>query len=276
MSRKIFTSGYRLGFMPFLSNIFTADKPDPATIKTAPVAEQLAKETGWDGIKAMFKTDEFGNITHELNSILQTTWLSLFAGLLYGGTLEGQKAYEKFMRNNQVTSFTTHLEAKRKLQDAITLALGKGAFKWGLKIGFFSTTYVATATVIQVYRGKYGIIEYAAAGAVAGFAYKFYSGPRGWIVGSGLGVVLGLVCGVTTLGILKLSGLSLQEARYYQYRWLESRNEAVKKGLASYMEKDDFAVIKMHNDEVGEAGKSLDNLDANVNSSSSSSTVKGD
>lgn len=45
----------------------------------------------------------------------------------------------------------------------------------------------AVSTVIQLYRGKYGIMEYVGAGAATGFMYKFNAGPRGWVVGSGLG-----------------------------------------------------------------------------------------
>lgn len=47
----------------------------------------------------------------------------------------------------------------------------------------FRTTY----TVIQKYRNKCGIVEYIAAGMTSGFLYKFNMGPRGWLVGAGLG-----------------------------------------------------------------------------------------
>lgn len=43
-------------------------------------------------------------------------------------------------------------------------------------------------TTMQVYRGKYGIVEYVCAGTVTGAMYKFNMGPRGWIVGGALGI----------------------------------------------------------------------------------------
>lgn len=55
---------------------------------------------------------------------------------------------------------------------------------WKLcKYLFFS----GISTLIQTYRGKYGIIEYVVAGGTTGALYKFNMGPRGWVVGGGLG-----------------------------------------------------------------------------------------
>lgn len=47
--------------------------------------------------------------------------------------------------------------------------------------------YRGISTTISVYRGKTGIVEYVAAGVVSGSLYKLNMGPRGWIVGGGLG-----------------------------------------------------------------------------------------
>lgn len=76
-----------------------------------------------------------------------------------------------------------------------------------------------------------------------------------------LGSSLGLVCGCLTQGILKLSGMSMEEARYWQYHWKQGKTEYWKKGVKEYMEKDEFAVIKLHNLEIGEEGKNIENLE---------------
>lgn len=41
--------------------------------------------------------------------------------------------------------------------------------------------------MIQTYKGEYGISEYVVAGGLTGTMYKFNMGPRGWVVGGGLG-----------------------------------------------------------------------------------------
>lgn len=50
-----------------------------------------------------------------------------------------------------------------------------------------------TYTIIQTYRNKCGIIEYVAAGVTSGVIYKFNMGPRGWVVGAGVGKLI--LCG---------------------------------------------------------------------------------
>ncbi|XP_057657999.1 RPII140-upstream gene protein [Diorhabda carinulata] len=244
--------------------LFDADKVQNVT-KTEQNTEKTLKETGWERVKKIFEADEFGNLTNEVTSILQVAAMSSFIGAIYGGVINSRSAYLEFMRSNEATSFENHLDAKRKLQDAVTISFGKGAFKWGWRITLFSTTFVAVSTIIQTYRGNYGISEYVVSGVVTGTMYKFNMGPRGWIVGGGLGGVLGFICGGCTYGLLKLSGLSMEEARYWQNKWTNDRSEYFRKGVADYLEKEDFAVIKMHNDQIGESGKNIDNLDKQEN-----------
>ncbi|CAH1969568.1 unnamed protein product [Acanthoscelides obtectus] len=187
--------------------------------------------------------------------------MSIFVGSIYGGVVNSRKAYVDFMKNNQATSFLDHFEAKKKLQDAVTISFAKGAFKWGWRITLFSSTFVAVSTMIQVYRGNYGISEYVIAGSTTGALYKFNMGPRGWIVGAGVGSVLGLACGCATVGLLKLAGMSIEDARYWQYQWKRGRMEYLRKGIEEHLDQDEFAVIKLHDVEVGEAGKDIENLD---------------
>lgn len=87
-------------------------------------------------------------------------------------------------------------------------------------------------------------------------------------------MVLGLICGGATLGILKVSGLSMEEARYWQYKWKDGPTEYVRKGREKYKETQDFPVVKLHNDEVGEAGKSIFNLDKDSNTKVDDKNVK--
>lgn len=65
----------------------------------------------------------------ELNSIYQAGFLGFLAGAFYGGFIHSRNAYENFMDKNQATAFKSHLDAKKKLQDQVTVNFAKGAFK---------------------------------------------------------------------------------------------------------------------------------------------------
>ncbi|XP_018579112.1 RPII140-upstream gene protein [Anoplophora glabripennis] len=266
MIRNTLQNGIKYAFLP-ISSWLDGDQLENRTPTEQEANKSLTeKETGWDRLKKMFEVDEFGNVSREVNSILQVGVFSLFIGGVYGGVINSRSAYLEFMQNNEATSFKSHLDAKQKLQDKVTISFGKGAFKWGWRLTLFCTSFVGISTAIQTYRGKYGIREYVIAGGMTGAMYKFNMGPRGWIIGGGLGSVLGLICGGTTIGLLKLTGISMEEARYWQYYLKHSRDEYFRKGMADYLQKEDFAVIKLHDDQIGEAGKDISNLDRNVNS----------
>jgi complex I assembly factor TIMMDC1 len=45
------------------------------------------------------------------------------------------------MDRNQATAFENHMDAKRKLQDKVTVSFGKNAFKFGWRLALFSVSY---------------------------------------------------------------------------------------------------------------------------------------
>jgi hypothetical protein len=204
---------------------------------------------------------EFGNLSKELVTITHVGAMSLFVGGVYGGIQNSKGAYMNFIQNNQATAFHDHIEAKKKLQDAVTKSFGRGAFKWAWRLSLFCTTFAGISTTISVYRGKTGIVEYVAAGVVSGSLYKLNMGPRGWIVGGGLGAVLGFTAGCVTLGLMKLTGMSMDEVYYWQQHWEQERSDYVNKGISDYLAKEEGEVIQDHNRRVGNAGKILENLD---------------
>lgn len=67
---------------------------------------------------------------------------STFCGILLGSYLHGKKAFVDFMENNQATQFANQMDAKRKLFDAVLLSTGKGAVKWGTRIGVFTFLFM--------------------------------------------------------------------------------------------------------------------------------------
>ena len=83
-------------------------------------------------------------------------------------------------------------------------------------------------TTISVYRGKSSIFEYIAAGSIAGSMYKFNMGLRGMAVGGLLGGGLGGVGGCISLLVMKLTGTSMEDVRYWQYKWKLERDQKIK------------------------------------------------
>ncbi|PSN37424.1 RPII140-upstream protein [Blattella germanica] len=207
---------------------------DPDKVEDSKTSQSIYKskenETGWDRLYMMYTKDEFGGISPELNSAFQAGYVGLFVGACYGGIINSKVAYVNFMERNEATAFRSHLEAKKKLQDQVTLGFGKGAFRWGWRLGLFSSTYVLITTTIAVYRGHSSIVEYTAAGALTGALFKCNLGLRGIVVGGGLGGVLGGIAGLASLGILKMTGMTMEEVRYWQHEWKTNREKRFRKG----------------------------------------------
>lgn len=66
---------------------------------------------------------------------------SLIGGL-YGGLYRSRMENHSYRYRNEATLYYSELAAKRELQDKMTLAFGKGAFFWGLRLSIFATTFV--------------------------------------------------------------------------------------------------------------------------------------
>ncbi|XP_067616664.1 RPII140-upstream gene protein isoform X2 [Eurosta solidaginis] len=188
-------------------------------------------ETGWDRLKDMFTIDEFGSISSELNSIYQAGFVGFLFGAIYGGVTKSRIAYLNFMENNQATAFKSHLDAKRKLQDEVTVNFAKGAFRWGWRISLFTSSYYGIITCISVYRGKSSIYEYICAGLVTGSLFKMHLGIRGMAAGGIVGGVLGSVAGAASLALLYASGTSMEDVRYFQYKWKVKRDNQVSEAM---------------------------------------------
>lgn len=83
-------------------------------------------------------------------------------------------------------------------------------------------------TTISVYRGKSSIYEYLTAGTITGSIYKVNMGLRGMAVGGLLGGSLGGIAGLISLLVMQLSGTSMEEVRYWQYKWRANRDANIK------------------------------------------------
>lgn len=213
-------------------------------------------ETGLDRLKEMFKINEYGEISSELNSIYQAGFCGFLFGAIYGGFINSRTSYEDFMNNNQASAFKSHLDAKRKLQNEFTLSFARGAFKWGWRVSLFTTSYFGIITLISVYREKSSIYEYLAAGGITGALYKVNMGLKGMTAGGVIGGGLGAIAGLASLGLLKLSGTSMEEMRYWQYKWRLERDDNVREAFKDQTSNKSEIIIT-HDANLGEAGKTV-------------------
>ncbi|KDR16313.1 RPII140-upstream gene protein [Zootermopsis nevadensis] len=234
------------------------DKVDSDTSQSF-YRRNIENETGWERLRLMYSSDEFGNLSPELNAAIQSGIMGIFIGACYGGIINSKNAYTDFIERNEATVFKNHLEAKKKLQDQVTIGFSKGAFRWGWRLGLFTSSYVLLTTSVSVYRGHSSIVEYIAAGGVTGALYKCNMGLRGMAVGGGLGSVLGGICGLVSLSVLKMTGLTMEEIRYWQYQWKEDR---YKQFIRSGDDNKENPLFTNHDKKIGPSGKNLESLDA--------------
>ncbi|KAH8284162.1 hypothetical protein KR054_011629 [Drosophila jambulina] len=216
------------------------------------LASKPLEETGLERLKHMFSIDEFGSISSELNSIYQAGFLGFLIGAIYGGVTQSRAGYMNFMENNQATAFKSHFDAKKKLQDQFTVNFAKGGFKWGWRVGLFTTSYFGIITCISVYRGKSSIYEYLAAGSLTGSLYKMNLGLRGMAAGGIIGGFLGGVAGATSLLLMKASGTSMEEVRYWQYKWRLERDDNIQQAVKKMTAGEEPELFKVHDQKMPE------------------------
>lgn len=60
-------------------------------------------------------------------------------------------------------------------------------------------------------------------------------GPRGMAAGAVVGSVLGIIAGSASMALIMLSGSTMEEARYWQYKWKTDRADAYREGFDKNM-----------------------------------------
>lgn len=85
-------------------------------------------------------------------------------------------------------------------------------------------------------------------------------GPRAILVGGGLGTLLGAVAGGVSLGILKLTGISMEEVRYWQYKFHEERQGKFKDIIKEHLEKEDPEIFREYKQRRRDMQHNLDSI----------------
>ncbi|RVE50965.1 hypothetical protein evm_004374 [Chilo suppressalis] len=208
-------------------------------IKTKP---GQAPENGWERVKRMYSQNEFGEVSAELTNVVHSSLCGAFIGACFGGFVISKDSYVYFLENNQATIFKSTGDAKKKLQDYVMIAFAKGAYQWGWRLGMFTGMFSLIATTMSVYRGETALVEYITAGALTGALYKANLGLAATLVGAGLGAALSTIAGLAILGILKVTGVTMDDIRKAMTKIKEARQDQLNQALekASEIKNDDL------------------------------------
>nr|SVE76083.1 EOG090X0FS6 [Daphnia hispanica] len=217
----------RLGLTIFgveiISNNDVIDPTSPTAQKLAEKANlHIQNETGWDRLKSIFENDEFSSLSPELDNVLTASTAGLFVGMFLGGIPASKNEYNDFINRNKASSFETHFEAKSKLQFSVTKAMAEGGWKVGWRLALFTGAFTFFTTAVSTYRNKSTVFEYSAGGLLAGSMYKLPMGPKAMISGGLAGAAMGTVAGVLTVGMMKLTGTTAEDLRYWKQGWKEA------------------------------------------------------
>ena len=182
-------------------------------------------------LKMMWRVDEWGFPSPELDNVKWTTQIGFFSGAAYGAFHESAKVQRIFLEQSKYTMFQHPREAQRAMQDRVTLAMVQGGWRAGWRMGLLGFTFSAVAQSLTAVRNYINPLDYAVAGGVMGAVYKVGMGPKG-MIGAGVGgALLGLQGGVLVWGLQKLSGITVAERWHLDYlqQQEQNREEASKK-----------------------------------------------
>ena len=182
-------------------------------------------------LKMMWRIDEWGMPSPELDNVKWTTQAGFFGGAAYGAFHESAKVQRIFLEQNKYTMFQHPREAQRAMQDRVVLATFQGGWRAGWRMGLLGFTFSSVAQSLTAIRNYVNPLDYAVAGGVMGAVYKVGMGPKG-MIGAGVGgAFLGLQGGVLVWGLQKLTGITVAERWHIDYLKQQEQNkeEATKK-----------------------------------------------
>ncbi|KAL3853019.1 hypothetical protein ACJMK2_016605 [Sinanodonta woodiana] len=192
------------------------DVPLSDTDKDIEVAIQkyLAKETPMDRLKDMFSRNHKNDYSDNLIFIYSNTYKAAVFTFLVMATISGVHGKQDFIDRNKASQFRSKFHANRLLMDTIWLYMFRGGFKWSFKVGAFVGSFLLVSQSIATCRNKSSPLEYIIAGGVTGGLMKMNLGLRGFVVGSLVGAVLGLLGGIPIYSALTF-GMQTQEEKHY-------------------------------------------------------------
>lgn len=177
-------------------------------------------DSGWDRIKDLFERSPTQKFPEELTNVIKSGAVAAVAGLFYGGLPAARHARKRYIQLSQAEMYTGRVDAVRSAHNAAVRGFVRYGFRWSWRVAAFVTLFNSVSTGLSVYRDKYTLGHYAAAGAVTGGLFRLNLGLGGLVAGSVIGAVLGIPAGLMIISMQTLSGETIRERRRRERREL--------------------------------------------------------
>ncbi|KAM3585564.1 uncharacterized protein V6R79_021194 [Siganus canaliculatus] len=193
--------------------------PSPSTMPSS-MGKPEFPDTGWDRIKDLFEKDATQKYSEEMTSVIKSSVVAAVAGVIYGGLPAARHARQRYIQTSQAEIYTSRVDAVRSAHNAAIRGFVRYGWRWGWRVAAFVTLFNSVSTGLSVYRDKYTLSHYAAAGAVTGGLFRLSLGLGGLVAGTIIGAVLGIPTGALIISMQSLAGEPLEERRRKRRREL--------------------------------------------------------
>lgn len=205
------------------SSLLSSPSTSPAAAPSA-MPSRIGKpefpDTGWDRLKDLFDRDDTQMYPEELRNVIKSGVVAALAGLIYGGLPAARHAKQRYIQVSQAEIYTSRVEAVRSAHNAAIRGFVRYGWRWSWRVAAFVTLFNSVSTGLSVYRDKYTLSHYAAAGAVTGGLFRLNLGLGGLVAGTVIGAVLGIPTGALIISMQSLAGETLRERRRRERREL--------------------------------------------------------
>uniref|UniRef100_A0A3Q4AMX1 Complex I assembly factor TIMMDC1, mitochondrial n=1 Tax=Mola mola TaxID=94237 RepID=A0A3Q4AMX1_MOLML len=219
--QSLVQSARPLSFCFLLPRVHAADvtAAQPAQISPPTImGKPEFPDTGWARIKDLFDRDVTQRYPEELTNVIKSGVVAALLGLIYGGLPAARHARQRYIQTSQAEIYTSRVDAVRSAHNAAIRGFVRYGWRWSWRVGAFVTLFNSISTGLSVYRDKYTLSHYTAAGAVTGGLFRLNLGVRGAVAGTIIGAVL--PTGALIISIQSLAGEAARERRRRERREL--------------------------------------------------------
>ncbi|XP_023251148.1 complex I assembly factor TIMMDC1, mitochondrial [Seriola lalandi dorsalis] len=208
--------------MPSSSSSSSTSPAPISSLSTMPsnLGKPEFPDTGWDRIKDLFDRDVTQRYPEELTNVVKSGVVAALAGLIYGGLPAARHARQRYIQVSQAEIYSSRVEAVRSAHNAAIRGFLRYGWRWSWRVAAFVTLFNSVSTGLSVYRDKYSLSNYAAAGAVTGGLFRLNLGLGGLVAGTIIGAVLGIPTGALIISMQSLAGETVRERRRRERREL--------------------------------------------------------
>ncbi|XP_034533892.1 complex I assembly factor TIMMDC1, mitochondrial [Notolabrus celidotus] len=177
-------------------------------------------DTGWERIKDLFEKDATQMYPEEVTNVFKSSLVAALAGMIYGGLPAARHARQRYIQSSQAEIYTGRVDAVRSAHNAAIRGFVRYGWRWSWRVAAFVTLFNTVSTGLSVYRDRYALSHYAAAGAVTGGLFRLNLGLGGLVAGTIIGAVLGVPTGTLIISMQSLAGETARERRRRERREL--------------------------------------------------------